>query len=119
MYTRNFSARELACRCGCLTPLGVDLNLRRLAPALQQLRDLAGSPIIVTSGYRCPKHNEAVGGSKGSQHMHGIAADVWSRTLTPGQLKVLAEKIPAFVNGGIGLYPTWIHVDIREGRARW
>lgn len=119
MYTKNFSARELACKCGCVTPLGVDLNLRRLAPALQQLRDLANAPIIVLSGYRCPAHNERVGGAKLSQHVQGLAADIWSKALTPQQLYVLAEKIPGFQNGGVGIYPTWIHVDIRGGYARW
>lgn len=119
MYTRNFSRRELACRCGCKTPVNIDLRLQELARALQQLRELAGAPIMIASGYRCIRHNEAVGGAPNSQHTQGAAADIWSKTLTPTQLKVLAEKIPAFAEGGIGVYPTWIHVDIREGRARW
>lgn len=42
---------------------------------LQPTRDHTG-PIKVTSGYRCPELNQAVGGSSGSQHMHGEAADI-------------------------------------------
>lgn len=119
-YTPNFSRRELACKCGCKPiPAGIDANLARLARALQELRDLAGVPLIVTSGYRCPAHNQAVGGAPGSQHMHGLAADIWSKHLTPKELADLAEKIPAFANGGIGLYSRWVHVDVRNGRARW
>ena len=111
LYTANFSARELACRCGCSTPVGIDRNLKKLAEKLQQLRDLAGAPIIVASGYRCPLHNKAVGGAAHSQHMQGVAADIWSKKLNPQQLFVLAEKIPEFERGGIGIYSTWIHVD--------
>jgi uncharacterized protein YcbK (DUF882 family) len=119
MYTANFSRRELSCRCGCKTPIEVDANLARLAAVLQQLRELAGAPIIIASGYRCARHNKAVGGAEKSQHITGMAADIWSKKITPAQLFVLAEKIPAFQNGGIGIYSTWIHLDIRKGRARW
>lgn len=43
---------------------------------LDPLREAWGAPIIVTSGYRCPKLNKAVGGAKTSQHMYGQAADI-------------------------------------------
>ena len=118
-YTRNFSRREMACKCGCSVPTGIDANLQRLANALQELRDLAGVPLVVTSGYRCPRHNEAIKGARASQHTLGLAADIWSKYLTPQELYDLAEKIPAFANGGIGKYSRWIHVDVRNGRARW
>lgn len=52
-------------------------NLKRLAAeVLEPLRKMAGVPIIVTSGYRCPKLNAAVGGEPTSQHMRGEAADI-------------------------------------------
>lgn len=118
-YTPNFSQRELACKCGCRTPVGVAKNLIILAKALEELRTLAGGPLIITSGYRCPAHNERVGGVRGSQHVFGIAADIVSKKHTPKELAELAEKVPAFVNGGVGVYSRWIHVDVRNGRARW
>lgn len=43
---------------------------------LDPLRERWGAPIIVSSGYRCPKLNRAVGGAKTSQHMTGQAADI-------------------------------------------
>lgn len=119
MLSKNFSLRELECKCGCRAPVDVVKNLQLLAQALQQLRDVAGGPLVVTSGYRCLTHNARVGGAKNSQHVRGIAADVWSKTLTPNELAALAEKVPAFANGGIGKYSRWIHVDVRQGRARW
>jgi uncharacterized protein YcbK (DUF882 family) len=43
---------------------------------LDPLRENYGKAIHVNSGYRCPALNEAVGGSKTSQHMKGMAADI-------------------------------------------
>lgn len=43
---------------------------------LDPLREAWGKPIIVTSGYRCPKLNQAVGGSATSVHKIGLAADM-------------------------------------------
>lgn len=43
---------------------------------LDPLRKAWGKPIIVTSGYRCPKLNKAVGGSDTSVHKIGFAADM-------------------------------------------
>lgn len=43
---------------------------------LQPLRNAYGKPIIVTSGYRSPELNKAIGGAKNSQHMRGQAADI-------------------------------------------
>ena len=43
---------------------------------LEPLRQKYGSPITVTSGYRCPLLNKAIGGATNSQHMRGEAADI-------------------------------------------
>lgn len=43
---------------------------------LQPLRDILGVPLKITSGYRAPEVNSAVGGSSSSQHVRGEAADV-------------------------------------------
>lgn len=43
---------------------------------LQVMRDMLGRGMKVTSGYRCAKHNKAVGGSLNSDHLKGKAADI-------------------------------------------
>ena len=43
---------------------------------LDPLREAYGKPIRITSGYRCPRLNEAVKGSPTSDHMQGLAADI-------------------------------------------
>ena len=50
-------------------------NLTTLALGLEEVRALLGHPMHINSGYRGPKVNSAVGGSKTSAHMAGYAAD--------------------------------------------
>lgn len=58
------------------TPLAV-ANLEALVlNILDPLRDRLGKPITISSGYRCPQLNKAVGGARNSQHLTGEAADI-------------------------------------------
>ena len=59
-------------------PNDVVYNLEWLcSQALDPLREAIGSPVIVSSGYRCPELNNAVGGSPTSYHLLGLAADIY------------------------------------------
>jgi hypothetical protein len=49
--------------------------LTRTAHGLEMVRVLLQAPILVSSGYRSPKVNRAVGGAANSQHILGEAAD--------------------------------------------
>ena len=51
-------------------------NLKRLCPLLEALRERAGTPIIINSGYRSPQLNRKVGGSPTSNHLTGCAVDI-------------------------------------------
>lgn len=118
IVVKNFSTEELKCKCGC-GKLKLD---PRLLIALQQLRDRIGAPIFVNSGYRCPEHNEAVGGKPGSQHVKGRAADITCPSISISDLANEAEKVGYFAAGGIGRYfdKRFVHVDVRyDGSARW
>lgn len=54
----------------------VERNINLLVDnVLDPIRDRFCTPIIITSGYRCPKVNKLVGGVNNSQHMSGCAAD--------------------------------------------
>lgn len=112
--SKNFSKKELACKC-----CGKFILSLELIAGLQELRDRAKCPLHINSGTRCSKHNKEVGGTSNSQHLFGRAADVWADNLTPQELYKLAENIKVFRDGGIGLYNTFIHVDVRRGRSRW
>ena len=58
---------------------------------LQPIRNLHGGPVAVTSGYRQPALNEAVGGTPTSQHPKGEAADI--TVGSPADNKALFEQI--------------------------
>ena len=69
--TENFRNEEFECPC-CKKN---NIQLVVLA-CLQDVRDHFGRSIKITSGYRCRKHNAAVGGSSSSSHIKGLAADI-------------------------------------------
>lgn len=57
-------------------PTAALANLRNmLAPGLQRVRGVLNAPMMVSSGYRSPALNKAVGGAPNSKHMEGLAAD--------------------------------------------
>lgn len=71
--TAHFTSKELGCRCGC----GKCKMHPDLLTALESLRIDYGSPIVVTSGYRCPAHNKAVGSTRpAGVHTYGLAVDI-------------------------------------------
>ena len=62
----------------------VERNINLLVDnVLDPIRDRLCTPIIITSGYRCPKVNKLVGGVNNSQHMSGCAADFHVRGFNP------------------------------------
>jgi len=69
------------------TPQGEHLeNAKELFEnVVQKVRDHFG-PTVLNSGYRCPELNEAVRGSKTSQHCHGEAADIEVPGVANGEL---------------------------------
>jgi len=112
--SKNFTTNEFRCKC-----CGAIIIEVGLIGGLQQLRDLIGKPIIINSGYRCEKHNKEVGGSPKSQHLLGKAADIRTLDMSPVDLAYYAKEIDVFKNGGIGLYPNFVHLDVRGYPARW
>jgi len=113
----NFSTDEF--RCKCCGKLVLDTKLPN---ALQQLRNRVGRPIKILSGYRCPKHNKAVGGAPASKHVSGEAADFTVSGYSVIEIAGVAESSPDFKGGAIGMYPEnqFVHGDVRsDGPKRW
>lgn len=93
---------------------------------LDPLREKWGAPIKVSSGYRCPALNRAIGGAAGSQHMKGEAADITSlsdsRDDNMKLLKLLLESGIPFdqvISEDVDTKnrPNWIHVSYTTKRA--
>lgn len=116
--TPHLSYNELRCKDGTAYPLRFRLDGRdkELGEAFEQLRALAGNkPLEVLSGYRTPAHNARIGGAKNSQHMEGRALDLRPpEGMSVKRLAALARQIPAI--RGVGVYPTFLHIDVRTGR---
>ena len=71
----NFKKAEFKCPCGKCNGYGNGIATT-LVETLQELRNKYGK-LQITSGYRCPAHNKAVGGSTNSKHTKGQAADFY------------------------------------------
>jgi uncharacterized protein YcbK (DUF882 family) len=120
--TTNFDLAEFACKDGTPVPKELIPNAQLLANNLQVLRDHLGEPVHVNSGYRSPEHNTKVGGKKNSYHMKAMAGDLTCKSKTPKQLAAVIEKLISakkMKQGGIGIYPGFVHYDVRGTKARW
>lgn len=94
----------------------VAANLDRLMATLEQVRALTG-PLRVSSGYRSPALNAAVGGARGSAHVLGLAADITSATLTPKSLALLIRESDIEFDQLI-YEGTWVHIGLSAGPLR-
>lgn len=115
--TSSFKVREFACNDGS----DVILIHPDLPSVLQNIRNQFGKPIIINSGYRTPEYNKKVGGATRSQHCYGTAADIVVDGVSPASVAAAAEKALKEMDypGGIGLYKSFVHVDVRSNRYRW
>ena len=112
--SNNFRVREFACTDGS-DPIFIDTDL---VDILQKIRNHFGKAVTITSAYRTPPRNKAVGGTNYSQHLYGKAADIKVAGIAPKSVAAYAEKL-LVGKGGIGTYSTFTHVDVRAQKARW
>ena len=113
---KYFKMEEFECRC--CGKVRFTENIEALVEnVLDPAREKLGMAIAVNSGFRCPKHNAAVGGVPLSQHMVGEAADI-SPLKSGSKLEQLAAVI---VEQGkydqVILYPTFVHVSWKKNGA--
>lgn len=110
----EMTASEYAARKGLLnTPEKSQVdNLKRTCALLEQVRNLVNRPIIVTSGYRSPVINLAIGGQKNSQHCLGCAADIRAVGMTAEEFMkaIVASKIQ--YDQLILEFDSWVHVSV-------
>lgn len=113
--TPHFKKKEFDCKCGCAQTKH-DTNL---SGNLEKLRTLIGASMVINSGYRCSRHDKAVGGSGSGQHTKGKAADVRCSAVNPVLLGIVARKY----FHGVGIYwygdTAFVHVDTRGYKTTW
>lgn len=113
---------EFSCKDGTPVPDEYFANVSLLAENLQVLRNHIGEPVHVNSGYRTKSYNKKVGGQPNSFHLKAMAGDLTTKNYTPEELCKIIEQLikeKKMKQGGLGLYPGFVHYDVRGTRARW
>ncbi len=95
-------------------------NLKETCALLEAVRiALGGVPILISSGYRSPALNKAVGGSKTSAHMEGFAADFTAPAFgTPLQVARAISAAGIAYDQLIHEFGVWVHIGLRAGALR-
>jgi len=104
-----FTDKEL--RCPCCGVLKMNVDLKRL---LNAARGIANIPFVVTSGYRCSKHNKDVGGSVNSSHLKGLAVDI-SCTDSYSRMKIVNALLTVGFNR-VGIGDDFVHADVDKDK---
>lgn len=107
-----FPEKELRCKCGCGA---YDMD-EMFMYYLNRVREVANIPFIITSGYRCPAHNEKVGGSKTSSHLIGKAVDI---SCTNSKDRHIMIENLCFHFNRIGIGKDFIHVDMDDNKPEY
>ena len=120
--TKHFNITEFNSKDGAPMPEPVKKNIIELAKNLEVIRAYFNSPIKINSAYRSPAHNAKIGGVKNSQHVLGKAADIVIPGRTPREIANGIEQLIAqgkIKQGGLGIYSSFVHYDIRGEKKRW
>lgn len=117
----HFNVREFRCQCGGSHETFIASELVDKLEALYAT--LNCSKIIVTSGYRCPDHDKAVGGTSSGQHTKGTAADVccYGQDGQPISSKTVCCKAQDLGFTGIANITSshqYTHLDVRTS-GKW
>lgn len=110
----NFKVKEFACKDGS-DPIFIAPELVEI---LQKIRTHFGKAVTINSAYRTAAYNKKVGGATYSQHCYGMAADIKVAGVAPKDVADYAETMMPN-KGGIGIYSTFTHIDVREVKSRW
>lgn len=111
----HFKLREFKCNDNSRV---VVLN-DELVTVLETARLHFGKAIKINSGYRTVAYNSTLkDASPKSQHTHGNAADIVISDVKPIDVyNYFNETYPDTY--GVGIYNTFVHVDVRPSKARW
>lgn len=106
-----FKLSEFKCKCCGKIPTSAQYQVQKLVNSLlDPVRRVLQAPIYVNSGYRCKRHNKAVGGVINSQHLTGNAADI--RCYDNAALVEIIKQIGDFDQ--LIVYKTFIHVSYKS-----
>lgn len=113
--TTHFTRNEISCKCNC--------GFGDIDPVVLYIAEAArfhfgGKAAIVHSGCRCKAHNKNEGGKKKSRHVKKDALDFHIKGVSIQRLYDFLDIVIGN-RGGLGIYKTFVHFDLRGYRARW
>lgn len=122
--SKHFTVGEVTQDDKRRTPINgsvIEKNILFLARKLDDIRDKWGQPIGVTSWYRPPDVNREVGGVINSQHLTGMAVDVYAYTGDENEFEEFLDREWSTRHLGYGVASGrgFTHLDLRIGRVRW
>jgi len=96
-------------------------NIVPVIKVVDSLRDQLGKAIVINSSYRSEAYNKKCGGVRNSQHRYFRALDISVAGVQPERVAALlrARRQAGEFKGGIGTYPTFVHIDCRGTNANW
>lgn len=96
----------------------ITAQLIKTAEAMEVVRSLLGKPININSGYRSPRVNSAVGGSRTSDHMTGHAVDFVCPSFG-SPLDICIAIVKSDIQFSQLIYEgTWVHISFKENKTR-
>jgi zinc D-Ala-D-Ala carboxypeptidase len=115
LVVKFFKREEFKCRCCGEEHMGADFLEK-----IEKAREISGVPYVITSGWRCGKHNKEIGGKSKSEHIYGQGADIVADTSTI-RFHIMRGLILAGFRR-IGLGENFIHAGnsiILPGEVLW
>lgn len=115
MISEHFGVWEFKCKDNSR----VIVLSKALVELLEKVREHFKRPVVINSGYRTVQYNSQLhNSSPKSQHTLGKAADVRVTGVSPANVYAYLNQL--YPNShGIGIYNTFVHVDVREKKSRW
>jgi hypothetical protein len=111
-------ARDARLQLNTDPPRGLWPSLLAVVKVADEARRRLGKPLRISSAYRSPAYNKAIGGASASIHMRGGALDLSGSPVTLH--RILTEmRSEGLFRGGIGKYKTFVHVDVRGKNVDW
>lgn len=128
--TRSSTAEEMKIEN---TPSQEDTRrMCRVLDRMEEVRNMYGKPILITSGFRSQKLNEAIRGAKRSKHMRGEAVDITPTVATKENFEELATALGHALEGGVltkviveakktngKVIAKWFHAEYVKGEVPW
>lgn len=103
----HFTENEFKCNCSC----GMDVQ-DALKAIIDDAREVAGIPFVITSGARCLNYNRTIGSKDTSSHVRGLAVDIQAKTSRDRFTIINSLMVAGITRIGINFNKGFIHADM-------